>query len=245
YTLNNKNYAVEVTYIGGTTPEVQFKVNGQLTDVLAEGDTFTLDDGTIIGVRDIIEDESGEVTSDMVEFYLGTEKLKLRDIDYSSTDNLDNVEFNDEFVDSLYVNIIAYNPSGSINIDKIFLSWIPDDELFITEEQDAVFPGLESFRITYEGFTTPTEEKIRIIGSGDDEMELRVEVQDGDVSIPLAYSFNATTLRLGDHRYRLVLTRGTLIEEDQYFFLTTGSGVPSSGGEKSYVLQYRGADSSS
>jgi len=68
YELDGKTYEVEVTYIGGVgESEVKFKVNGEVTDAMVEGDTYSLADDTDIGVREILEEEAGEITADMVD----------------------------------------------------------------------------------------------------------------------------------------------------------------------------------
>ncbi|GAG02384.1 unnamed protein product, partial [marine sediment metagenome] len=87
-----------------------------------------------------------------------------------------------------------------------------------------------------EGLTTEPTSEIKIVGSGDDEYRLKCDVSDGDVSMPLAFA-NSSGLFLGDDDDRIVLDQSRIID-DQYFILTTGYEQ----GEKSYILQYQGAD---
>jgi len=190
YTLNDKDYEVEVTYIGAT-PNVKFKVNGEVSDLMVTDDTWKTADGTTIGVRELMEEEAGEVDADKVEFYLGAEKLTLQDTTAGTADANDKIQLDDEDVDELYVDIITTTVTSKVGIDKIILSWTPDDEVFITEESEAVFP-LNSYKVNYEGFTTPVMEEILIQNNGDQELELVIPITSGKATIPLLAT-NATT----------------------------------------------------
>ena len=196
YTLNDKEYDVEVVYIGGTTSEVKMKINGELTKSLKETQTDKLDDGTIIGIRDIMEEEAGEVTADQVEFYIGAEKLVLEDSDMSNSAATDNVELNDEDVDDLYVDIEASGSSNKLQIDKIILVWRPDEEIFITEEQNAVFP-LGAYQLTYKGTSAVEGETTEIKDAGNKEIELVIPLKSGTARIPYLAGNGTQFTRIG------------------------------------------------
>ncbi len=70
YILDGTSYGVEVTYIGGTQSKVKFKINGEVTSLLAENEKYNLQDEASIKVINIMEEEAGEVNSDLVEFKL-------------------------------------------------------------------------------------------------------------------------------------------------------------------------------
>ncbi len=74
YTIDGKEYEVTALIIDDTNSKVKFKVNGEVTDSLQKGDVYQLTDGTNIGAREILPNEAGDVTQDMVEFYLGAKK---------------------------------------------------------------------------------------------------------------------------------------------------------------------------
>jgi hypothetical protein len=254
YTLDGKDYEVEVVYIGetGTVAGVKFKVNGETTDTMTEGDTFTLADGTDIGVREILEEEAGEVTADMVEFYLGADKIVLAD-DSTNTSTADGtMDVGEERMDEVAVMIKGTEAGGDFPLEEITLVYTADDDYWLdvgetlsenVEEPEAFI----NWDINWEGMTEAATQMIELVGAGDDEVELKVQIQDGKADIPLGYSANASHVRLGDRNDRLILGSGTTtsLSKDQYTILTTGSGTISSEGEKSYVLQYRGADSAS
>jgi hypothetical protein len=215
YVLNGKDYEVEVTYIGGTVEsQVKFKINGEVTDVMVVGDTDKLADGTEIGVREILEEEAGEVTADQVEFYLGAQKLTLE----SGKD----MELADEDVDDVDVTITSSQSGDEYTLSKILLSWTPEDEIFITEEESQTLPGLETVKVSYEGLTVPTEEIIDIADSDEDTIEMKVPIKgksDG-FTFDLLWD-NATGAvgfdRFGNIDYELVVTQGgaTTISYDE------------------------------
>ena len=95
-----------------------------------------------------MEEEAGEVTADQVEFYLGAEKLELLDTAYttqtSGTKSGNAAKMNDEDVEGLFFDLVASADSANneLDFDKIIITWIPDDEVFVTEESSATIPGL-------------------------------------------------------------------------------------------------------
>lgn len=246
YTLNDKEYEVEVTYINNLNAKL--KINGEVTDLMTNDNTYKTDDGTTLGIREVMEEEAGEVDADKVEFYLGAEKLTLQDTTANVQDKKDNVEMDDTDIDDLYVDIVATGTSDKIQIDKIILSWYPDDELFITEDSEAIFPGLESFKLNYEGFTAPAEEEILVQNNGDQELELTVPIKSGKATIPLlalngtgaAAVFNRVGGEAADEG--LVTATGTRIsydrDEDEYFVASDTSA------EETYLLQVTKVDDS-
>ncbi len=201
FTLNDKEYEVEVTYIGTTsgTSKVKFKVNGEVTDALAVDDTYETDDGTQLGIREILEEEAGEVTADQVEFYIGAEKMTL--------ENGKDLVLGKDDVDDVDVTIDGTTSGTEYTLTSIDLAWKPEDEIFITEEQVQKLPGLESIKISYEGMTQPAEETIAIADSDDDTIELTVPIEDsGDDGFTFDLVFDAGSgfNRLGNSDYELL-----------------------------------------
>ncbi len=56
FTANNVEYEIEVLVISETSNEAKFKVNGQITEALAEGEEDTLADGSVIEVKKIFSE---------------------------------------------------------------------------------------------------------------------------------------------------------------------------------------------
>ncbi|MBS3128004.1 hypothetical protein J4410_02575 [Candidatus Woesearchaeota archaeon] len=83
YTIGGVPYHVNVLIVSdnanGGAGGVKFRVNGQTTSLLADGETETLSDGTIIGVRNVIPNEAGETSGGGGETY---DASQYEDIDY-------------------------------------------------------------------------------------------------------------------------------------------------------------------
>ncbi|MBU1204290.1 MAG: hypothetical protein KKE93_00090 [Nanoarchaeota archaeon] len=74
YTINGIDYDVRPIITTNIYPyHVQFVVNGELTELLGTGNTFTLSNGAGITVIEILPNEAGDVTQDLVEFCLNGE----------------------------------------------------------------------------------------------------------------------------------------------------------------------------
>ncbi|MBI5880549.1 hypothetical protein HZB90_00290 [archaeon] len=67
YTVGNKVYTVELTGVFDRQLKAQFKVNGEETKALGEGESDKLSDGSVIQARDVLPQESGD-GKDLVQF---------------------------------------------------------------------------------------------------------------------------------------------------------------------------------
>lgn len=251
--LNDKDYNVKVTYIGLTNSisRAKFTIDGEITESLAEGETFKLSDGTTVGVRDIMEEESGELMADQVEFYMGVNKIELDDTDYttksSGKKNGDSVGLNDEDVDGLYFDVVASLDSAAskLSIDEIIITWIPDDEVFITKENSETLPGLESFVINFEDYIMPANEETQV-SANSDNIELDTEIESGDISFNILGSDGTKFTRIGgsSSTENLVTASGagaTITfdtDTDEYFVATYMDG----GDGESYLLEISDID---
>ncbi|MEM4254603.1 MAG: hypothetical protein QXR48_04450 [Candidatus Woesearchaeota archaeon] len=86
YVVDGKEYEVEVLVISETSNSgegsVKFRINGEITDELADGETDVLADGTQIGIRDILA-TGKDIQKSIVQFYIGAYKITMRDSDTS------------------------------------------------------------------------------------------------------------------------------------------------------------------
>ncbi|MCK4521538.1 MAG: hypothetical protein KAU20_03110, partial [Nanoarchaeota archaeon] len=226
YTINGVEYEVTALIIQDTGDEkVKMKVNGEVTDSLDEGDIYELADGTLIGIREVLPNEAGDVTQDMVEFYMGAKKITLT--------NGEELEMDDEDISNVDVVITTGSSSNKTTIEKIEFSWIADDDLFITEEaNEVVMPGLESIKFYMEGFYKGAEELIKAYASGDDTIVLDAPLKDYDVKLDLLYaadSSNYFNFTGGSATKQLITTvcnnNFTVdMDTDEFFVVTKKSG---------------------
>ena len=243
YKVDGVDYKVKVLWIGesSSTSKVKFEVNDEITDSLAEGETFTLKDGNQIGVREILEEEAGEVVDDQVEFYLGVQKVVLEDTNIQDAVSDKYISIGSDNIDNTKVIIQGTVNGNELSMTSISLDFFSDEDVFIGANQrlsDKLNEpeGLLSWDIRYEGLTAVDTEDI-IVDGNDDELQLKVKLEEGVATIPLAYSADSTKVRLGDQDDKLVINRSNVIK-DQYMILTDKL----SHGGKTYILQYKGSD---
>ena len=172
-TLDDVEYEVEVIIIADETPSVKFVINGETTDELLEGDTYELEDGTEIGIREIMPNEGSEaVGADQVTFYMGAWKLELE----SGEEVKINGETNDDY-EIISTFTTAVNELAQIDFtvepnDNIFLGVGEElvDPLF--DQWKLVFTGLEKSVETIEFSTTDTQGDITFLNNNGKEVSL-------------------------------------------------------------------------
>ncbi len=235
YTIEGIDYEVEVIIISDTAETVKFRINDEITNELTDGDTDTMADGLEIGVRDVIPNEAGDVTPDLVEFYLGANKMVLVDNTYTSAGYEVDVEINGESVDRASVEIRAQNATN-FRIDSIKLLldaegidgdiYIPAGHglrEYLEETEGMIHDGWD---ITYEGLTDTGLSMIKVNPSGDKKYYLEFTTVDNKVyDIPLVTNED-DVFKMGTDDENLVIEEidniasvGKAIIEDDYFVL--------------------------
>ena len=163
--------------------EVVFTVDGERapsTGKLLKGNSYKLNDGSYIGVRDVsARDVSGTFGS--ASFSIGTGKLEIT----SGSD----IKLND--VDVQGVKAWVHNGSGTsstIKIDKIDIQWKTDQEEFLTPGLELTMPGFGAVKFTMAEGVRPEEEKITITKDSDTSIQLTVPTADGNINFNLLYT---------------------------------------------------------
>lgn len=222
YTIDGKDYEVTVMIIEDVTPAtVTFEINGEITKQLGDSQTTTLDDGTLVGVSDIVLNEAGEAGSgDIVEMYLGATKLVLKDTDYTDTSFSQNVEIDNEDITNGLVAISAAEPSSTkleissikyrlsadaLNGDDVWVEPGHGVREYLEEPQGML--GTE-WDIRYEGLDDVQTSILKFDPSGDDEYNLIFENMQGLVyNVPFA-SNQGTAFKYGTDERALVFEEG-------------------------------------
>lgn len=176
-----QSYDVSISFISSS--EVKLTIGGETTDSLTEGQTEKLSDGSYVGIRDITKLEvSGETGS--VEFSIGSGKLEL-------TSGQD-IELNDDAINDVKAYVYQGTGTSSTNkIDKIVIEWKTDNEEFITSESELVMPGFGALKFSMNDLVRNEEEMVTVDNDGEDSVQLKAPIEDGDVSLNLLYA-NAT-----------------------------------------------------
>lgn len=251
YTIAGKDYEVTLNFVD--SDEAQFVINGQTTRKLKDGDTDKLADGTTVGVTDILyQDYAGGIHS--ATFFLGAQKVELKDTDIGDTTSTNEVKIDDETIDDSNVWIEATDDNSTFKLDKIVVNITADDDFYVpaggklSEEIKAVGSEPEAlftsnWDIEYKGLKKLVTSKIRIKPSGSDDYELEfVDGRGNKATIPLVNVPSGSTLKFGDTDDDLIVQENRTIRKDAYFIVTDESD--SDGERQSFALRYRGADDS-
>ncbi len=252
YTISGKDYEVTLNFVD--SDEAQFVINGQSTRKMKDGDTDKLSDGTTIGVTDILyQDYAGGIHS--ATFFLGANKLELKDTDITDVASSNSLKADDNTIDDAIVIIEGTDDNSTFKINRIHVNMTSDDNFFVpaggklseaikqeggtSAEPQVLFT--ENWDIEYKGLKKVNTEKIRVKTSGSSQYNLEFVDGDGNkVDLPIAKATAASKLFFGDTDKAVVNRENMTIKKDYYFVVT--DGARKRGERKTYVLQYKGAD---
>ncbi|MBI4737979.1 hypothetical protein HY772_00145, partial [Candidatus Woesearchaeota archaeon] len=213
YTIKGKEYETTALIITDVSPnKVKMKVNGEVTKALSDGDTEILNDGTTLGVREVLSNEAGETSGgDLVEFYLGAHKLHLDDTTTGAATTDGNVEASEETIEDAEVNMDYTNTSSTLRLNKLSYVLTADgsggDDAYIMpghglrEMLDEPQGMLGNYwDIRYEGLSAPGTSLVEFKASGDDEYRLSFENSQGVKydGVRLLFADGATSTKYGD-----------------------------------------------
>jgi hypothetical protein len=189
--VEGTTYDVAIEFV--SSGEVKLDVNGEITNSLAEGQTYKLDDGSYVGIKDILYTAKDTGIS-KVEFSIGNGKLVLEDGQ--------EVELNEDAISGLTVDI-----TNTTAIQSIKLLWNTDDDMFITEDSELLMPGFEAIKLSYGGLTYPTEETIEVSNGGDDYVILNdFPLKDSTEDIAILYGTAGAFSGIGKDSDNLLVT---------------------------------------
>ncbi|MBS3133237.1 S-layer protein [Candidatus Woesearchaeota archaeon] len=257
YTIGGKEYDLKLDFVGTTT--TKFVINGEITDSLQEGDTYTLSDKSQVGIKDIsVQDFAGGVRK--TEFYLGADKIFLKDTDVNAAGaGSQTLEVGSEKIDDTKVTITGTDDNTTFKIDTIELNITADDDIYIPAggklsgqlEEPQVL--LNAWDIEYQGLDNVPVETYKLDTSGSNQYDIVFVDGDGkSASIPLAYTSTGTTLKLGDNNDDLILVENNgalgnnntaIITRNDYFLVTDKS--QQQGSRRTYLLRYKGSSATS
>ncbi len=203
YVVDGKEYEVEVLVISETAAAgegaVKFRINGEITDELEDGETDVLADGTQIGIRDILA-TGKDIQKSIVQFYLGAYKVEFRDTNTSDTvPNQAGTEVNEETIEDSFVVIRGTFTTGAPSATTLTGAEFEIQTVLYNLTADAVLgdmfipPGTgvreqldepegmltPSWDIRYEGLMDTGVTLVRIDAAGDDEYDLEFTNQEG------------------------------------------------------------------
>ena len=190
YTLAGTTYEVEVIIISDEALTVKFKVNGETTDALMEGDTYELADETEIGVDEVMPNEGSEAAgADIVSFYLGAQKIELN--------NGGEVKINGQTLDD-YTTAVTFTTTNTTLTD-IAVTLEPDDDRWLGVGGEWVDPVFGNWKLTFAELEKTTEMFYLDVTGGDDG-ELSFMNNDGDeIEIPIILDDVSDNVAFGEN----------------------------------------------
>lgn len=245
YTIDGKEYEVNLLIVSDNLNSAKFVVNGEVTDDLTDGETDVMRDGVEVGIRDILPNEAEEETGgDLVEFFLGANKIELQDGN-SGDDLFDvaGVEVHEEDIEDGRVKIRASNLTGGegIEIQKIeyrLRSDSPKGDVFVPpghgvkeylDEPEGMLSDVWDIR--YEGLMDSGVSIIRIDANGDDSYDLQFTNREGlEYDVPFVDNSrdDFAGFKWGDEDDDFVFNEG-FINASGHGTLSGGSGTLGNG----------------
>jgi len=252
YTIDGKDYEVSLNFVDAD--EAQFVVNGQTTRKLRDGDTDKLADGTTVGISEILyQDYAGGIHS--ATFFIGAQKVELRDTDVEATGGSSNeLKVDDETIDNADVVVEGTDDNTTFRLDKIIVNVTADDDFYVPAdgklsevmkaagaEPEALFT--KNWDIEYKGLSKEATAMIKVTASGSDQYDLTFTDGRGNAAkVPIAQTPTGTQLRFGDDDDDTIISENQTINKDDYLIITDETDT--NGERQSFALMYRGADRS-
>ena len=262
FAVGGVSYDVSITYVD--TDEVAFTVNGEATGKLEDGETYTLADGTDIGVSDILyQDYAGGVHQG--SFFLGANKLELKDVINDTAYSGTEVKVNEETIDGAEAYIkgtMVTWPSGTstdgeLKLDFLRVNMTAQDDIYMAsgdklsedselEEKELLFT--QNWDFEFHGTSGDvTDNTFYLHKSGDDKYKLKFTSNDGnEVDLPLLFASAYNVLQTGDKSGdNLAINVTQNITDDDYFILANKETSTAGNSDASItVLQYQSSKNS-
>lgn len=229
--VGDMTYEVSVVVFSAT--EAVLTVNEETTDGLSEGQTEKLSDGTYVGIKEI-RYFSKETGVSQVEFSIGAGKIELK--------HGSDVKINDDYVTGLTTYFTNGVSSGAVTLQDITLKWTTDDDMFVTEDEDMVLPGLENIKFSFDGMYYPAEETFTVEKGSSTYLRLKgFPLKDGPADINLLYGNGTMFQGVGREATKKLRTSSEANvtfdgDTDEYFVATYNDGIEG----ESYLMRATG-----
>ena len=261
YTIDGVDYEVTAIFIdSGSSQSAKLSVNGVMTKELTEGKTQVLGGDVTIGVQEILTNQR----EGLVEFYLGANKIKFDDSDYTSGNyTVESVKVGTHSVNNAYLDIKATNNTANDEVkvnyikfkvpaaDDVYVpageglkSFLEDSEDMLTDTWDILYAGLMDTGVSI----------IKVNAKSDHSYEFEFENVNGDMfDFPLITNEDGI-YKWGDDDDHFVFTenndgnqsagnltadKNTFISDDDYFLLSDRTTSVTEDKAVSSVLRYQ------
>ena len=195
YTIDGKDYEVTLNAVTTTTPaKAQLTINGQATETLEGGQTYTLSDGTQVGIKEVLPTKADGVTPDLVTFYLGAKKIELGDGNSSSGNVAGTFSIGSNDISDGAADLVWSNDTSTLSISELDIAWQPSDNYYIpnggkvsdvvkasgTSAQDSVdLLNALGIDLQFTGLQSNVVDNIGIHPSGSNSIKLMLKTKSG------------------------------------------------------------------
>lgn len=227
YTINGKDYEVTLMLVTDVTPpEAKLIINDETTSSLTADETFTLKDGTDLGIKEVLPTKTGDVVQNLVEFYLGAEKVVLDgendEIDIGDNTGLDDVN----------VSVSTTTSSGDVKLDAITMVFAPGTAAYVPmgssltetakiEDESDWLDFLNKFELdyTFSGFKETNKEVVQLLRENDDSIKMKFTNKNGiEYEVPIVFVPANASVYLGkDTSEPLILNETARVCTDDMF----------------------------
>ncbi len=216
-TLNvgGTTYAVSVAYVDSSN--VKLTINGQTTDTLQKGSTYKLNDGSYVGIKDILAQNYQGGASE-VDFSIGAGKIILT--------SGQNVQVGTNSVSGVTSTIGV----TSNKISNISIQWDTGDTGAITQSMPLAMPAFDGVKLTFGGMTYPKSENTTVTNDGNTAVKVSTTLEGGSVSLDVLgidkTTGNFTTI--GQDSNNLLVTNNSVylnkVHQNSEFVISGNSG---------------------
>ena len=247
YNIDGTDYEVTVDFVDADSTKLT--INGEGTRDIKDGDTDKMSDGITIGISEILyQNYAGGVHS--VTFFLGAQKMELKDTDINDVDGSSGLKIDDETIDGAFVIIEGTDDNTTFKINRIHINMTADDDFFVpaggklSEDPELNEPQVlftSNWDIEYRGLAEQLTETIEIQTSGNKRYTLKFRDANGDkVSLPIIEAIAASSAVFGEKDKFLINIEDEVITKNDYFILT--DSTENRGERKTFAMQYKGGD---
>ena len=128
YVIGGQNYEVQLSEINAN--EATFMINGEATSKLQVGGTWVLGGANTLGVSNVLfQDYAGGIHS--ASFFLGAQKVELRDDQVTDVTGAYNVKIGSEDIDGTTVIIMGTDNNSTFSISTIAVNMIAQDDYYL------------------------------------------------------------------------------------------------------------------
>ena len=235
YNVNGKDYEVTIVVVSGDTSAsalTKLLVNDETTPSLSKDDTYKLKDGLELGIKEILPTKAGDIQQNLVEFFLGAEKMVLDGSDST-------LDIGTDTINDATVTITSDVASGTWRLSRIQITLTPTDDFFVpvggklsaamaSESDYVTFFSKMGVDYSFTGLAPSKTEEVKLYPSGNTNYKLKFTNRAGVTYDEKVFYFNgsisskgldnltSTNVSLGDSVSKPLMVKESIGEGESY-----------------------------